>query len=53
MLESICGDLVFEWLALPEKKASRILTSRSCDLQNEEQREKNTSGGLYIQERFY
>ena len=34
--ESICGELEFEWLALPEKKASRILTSRSCDLNNEE-----------------
>ena len=34
--ESLCGKLEFEWLALPEKKASRILTSRSCDLNNEE-----------------
>jgi len=33
--ESLCGELEFEWLALPEKKASRILTSRSCDLNNE------------------
>lgn len=31
---------LFEWLALPEKKASRILTSRSCDLNNEEQWEE-------------
>ena len=27
--------LDLEWLELPEKKASRILTSRSCDLNNE------------------
>ena len=33
--ESLCGELELEWLALPEKKASRILTSRSCDLNNE------------------
>lgn len=33
--ESICGELELEWLALPEKKASRILTSRSCDLTKE------------------
>ena len=33
--ESKCGGLDLEWLELPEKKASRILTSRSCDLNNE------------------
>ncbi|MDA9768639.1 DUF4268 domain-containing protein [Flavobacteriaceae bacterium] len=33
--ESICGELELEWLALPEKKASRILASRGCDLNNE------------------
>lgn len=33
--ESLCGELELEWLELPEKKASRILTSRSCDLNNE------------------
>ena len=38
--ESLCGELEFEWLALPEKKASRILTSKSCDLLNEEQWEE-------------
>ena len=38
--ESLCGELEFEWLALPEKKASRILTSKSCDLHNEEQWEE-------------
>ena len=36
LFESLCGELELEWLALPEKKASRILTSRSCDLSNEE-----------------
>jgi len=36
LFESLCGELELEWLALPEKKASRILTSRSCDLNNEE-----------------
>ena len=38
--ESICNVLEFEWLALPEKKASRILTSRNCDLNNEEKWEE-------------
>jgi hypothetical protein len=33
--ESKCGGLDLEWLELPEKKASRILTSLSCDLNNE------------------
>ena len=32
--ESLCGELELEWLELPEKKALRILTSRSCDLNN-------------------
>ena len=34
--ESLCSGLQLEWLALPEKKASRILISRNCDLKNEE-----------------
>jgi len=36
LFESFCGDLEIEWLALPEKKASRILTSHNCELENKD-----------------
>lgn len=33
--ESLCNDRKIEWLALPEKKASRIVTSNNCNLNDE------------------
>ena len=33
--ESLCEGKEIDWLALPDKKASRILTSLECDLSNE------------------
>ena len=33
--ESICGDYEINWMPLPDKKASRIITYSKCDLDNE------------------
>lgn len=35
LFESECKGMEIDWLALPDKKASRILTNKDCDLTNE------------------
>ena len=36
LFESFCPDNEIEWMPLPEKKASRIITRYNCDLKKEE-----------------